>query len=108
MPMNVIEYINNFIRQNTKFVNFYHHVFIPDEMFFQTILMNSPFSNQVENNPIHYINWNPKRYPLPVVFGKEDFDAIKNSNKLFARKFDMNFDSEILDLIDNEILNNEK
>lgn len=36
-----IEYINDFISQNHEFVNYFKHTSIPDETFFQTIVLKS-------------------------------------------------------------------
>ena len=35
----------------------------------------------------------------PYVFKMQDFDLIKNSPAMFARKFDMDVDSEIIDKV---------
>jgi hypothetical protein len=44
------------------------------------------------------------RYNGPVIFTVADFEIlIATDNKLFARKFDINKDSQILDLIDEKI-----
>ena len=38
-----------------------------------------------------------------LIFRKEDFNDIAQSDKLFARKFDIDIDKDILDLLDTEI-----
>ncbi|MDE5413800.1 beta-1,6-N-acetylglucosaminyltransferase [Alkalihalobacterium chitinilyticum] len=93
-----INYILDYTRQNGKAVSFFKYVFIPDEIFFQTIILNSDFKELVVNNHLRYIDWSSD--PAPKVLGKEDLNLLINSNKLFARKFDCNKDSEVLDLID--------
>jgi len=99
-----VEYIHRFITRNPKFVNFFKYVDIPDELFFQTILMNSALSASIVNDDLRYIEWRDLSSGSPAVLGRQDFDKIAASSKLFARKFDMGVDSEILDLIDREIL----
>ena len=98
-----IEYVHNFINQNNEFVDFFRYVLIPDESFFQTIILNSPLRNSVNNNNLNYIRWIPKA-PSPIILGKSDFEQIISSEKLFARKFDLNKDADILDMIDQKIL----
>jgi hypothetical protein len=99
-----LEYINNFIPNHPEFVNYFKYVFIPDEVFFQTIIANSPFRDKIANDDVRYADWgNPNPFP-PAVLDKSYFEILKKSPKLFARKFDIKRDSEILDLIDREIL----
>jgi len=40
-------YLLDFINANQEFVNFYRYTWAPDEMFFHTIIMNSPFRKSV-------------------------------------------------------------
>ena len=56
---------------------------------------------------ITYVNWKRSSGPLPVTFKLEDFDELKEAAKdhLFARKFEIERDSEILDFIDDDLLN---
>lgn len=99
-----IEYINEFLKENPAFLNYFNYVFIPDEIFFQTLILNSPFKNNVINDDLKYIDWeNPNPTP-PAILEKSDFQKLLNSPKLFARKFDMTRDKDILDTIDREIL----
>ena len=75
-----------------------------DEVFVQTALLNSPFADDVYmkncgNNHLacaRLIDWQRGN---PYVFIMQDFDLIKNSPAMFARKFDMDVDSEIIDKV---------
>jgi len=75
-----------------------------DEVFVQTALLNSPFADDVYmkncgNNHLacaRLIDWQRGN---PYVFKMQDFDLIKNSPAMFARKFDMDVDSEIIDKV---------
>jgi hypothetical protein len=96
---NCAEYINNFIQQNPAFINFFRFAGLTDEVFFQTIILNSPFKEQVINDDLKYVVW-----PGPAIFNKNDLENLKNSSDLFARKFDAAIDTEVLDLIDQKIL----
>ena len=93
-----IEYMNNFVQQNAALVNFYKHVKIPEEIFFQTVLLNSPLKNQLVNDDLRYIVWSGTRHP--AILHKEDLKEFINTNKLFARKFDVTIDPDVLDMID--------
>jgi hypothetical protein len=75
---------------------------IPDEIFFQTVLMNSPYKNGIIYDNLRYIIWSPgSRHPATLNI--RYFEDFMNSNKLFARKFDTNIDADVLDMIDREI-----
>ena len=75
-----------------------------DEVFLQTIFVNSPFKNNLfmpncNNNQFacaRLIDWDRGN---PYVWRKEDYDLIKASPCMFARKFDMSVDSEIIDML---------
>lgn len=84
-----------------------------DEIFLQTLIINSEFkenlySKEFDDNHItsvkRYIDWSRG---TPYTFRKEDFNDLINSEALFARKFDLNTDREIIDMIFEE-LNKEK
>ena len=100
LSRNCIEYIERFTRDHPNFVRFFRYVDVSDEMFFQTIVMNSPFSEQAVNDDLRHIDWNNTSTASPNILEKDDFRKIVESPKLFARKFDTNVDSDILDLID--------
>jgi len=95
-----VEYVNRFVRRNPSFVRFFRHVDVPDELFFQTILMNSPLAETVVNDDLRYVEWREWNDSRPAALGKPDFAKMMSSGKLFARKFDVEEDAEILDLID--------
>ncbi len=98
-----MNYILEYVSKNPELKRFYKYSWAPDEMFFQTILMNSSLKSDIINDNKRYIDWEKKNVPLPAILTEKDFDKILMSDKLFARKFDINIDKKILDLIDKEI-----
>jgi hypothetical protein len=98
-----ITYIHRFIKSNPGFMNFFRYVDVPDELIFQTILMNSPLAGDIVNDDLRYIDWKDLDSGSPAILDRSDFESLVKSTKLFARKFDMNVDPEVLDLIDLEI-----
>lgn len=99
-----IEYIYRFVQQNSSFVKFFKYVNIPNEIFFQTIILNSILKDHVVNRNITYIDWSKPSPPYPAILCKEDFERLIDTDNLFARKFDASIDEEILDMIDKRIL----
>lgn len=71
-----------------------------DELFLQTLAMESPYAENVKNDSLRYIDWNRGS---PYTFRTEDFDILMNSGKLFARKFDSNTDMQIVEQIFNSV-----
>jgi hypothetical protein len=77
-----------------------------DELFIQTIVMDSPYRDNIYVNGfdndykacLRYIDWNRG---APYVFKLDDYDELMNTGKeyLFARKFDDKKDSEIVEKI---------
>jgi len=103
LPKECAEYVRNLIKQNPSFFNFFKHVFAPEEIFFQTVILNSPFKDSVINNDLRYIDWPDKNPSHPKILCKEDFEKLLRSSSLFARKFDITVDADILDMIDKRI-----
>ena len=97
-----IEQVRRFIAERPKDYRFFKHVDVPDEVFFQTVLLNSPLRESVVNDELRLVDWT--RDPMPWTFGAGDLEMLRRSPKLLARKFDVTFDAEILDLIDRELL----
>lgn len=86
----------------------------PEETFFQIMTMHSPIKEYVQVNPINQINQNCKTWAYfsdidkpfkghPYIFTVNELGKLVHSNFWFARKFDVDVDSEILDLLDKHI-----
>jgi hypothetical protein len=99
-----VEYIDQFTKRDPSFVKFFERVDVPDELFFQTILMNSPFRADIANDDLRYIEWPNPDFGSPIILSQRDYAALAQSPKLFARKFDVMVDAAILDLIDQNLL----
>ena len=95
------EHVVDTADRSPELVRYFRRTRVSDEIFFQTILMNSPLSESIVNDDLRYLEWrNPAVAGGPAVLRREDFASIERSPKLFARKFDVTQDSAILDLID--------
>jgi len=129
-----LDYVLEFIESNRQFVKYYKYTDAPDEMVFQTIILNSPFKEKVINwnqyqdeekrKKLHatwpcpasaynyrYIEWNKERSGRsgrPVVLDERDFDALISTHCLFARKFEPVRSKIVLDLIDSHIAKESK
>ena len=96
------KYILEYLENNRWYEEAFKGSLCGDEVFFQTIIMNSKFKdriykiNQVDDNhmALRYIDW--KSGPdFPRILDETDFGRIKqleNSDCIFARKFNENLD----------------
>lgn len=94
------EFIINNI-ETKKFEKFYTNTLIADESFFQTLLMNSSFSWKIINDDKRSIIW-VAEWDIklrPKTFNNTDIDFLSINGNLFARKFDDNIDSDIINQI---------
>lgn len=100
-------YVVNYIDSNKRLKRFLRYTWGSDEFIFQTIIMGSPFKEKVENKNYRLINW-PEIGARPNTFVTKDFEKIMKSDALFGRKFDINVDEKIFDLLDsaNGVLHN--
>jgi hypothetical protein len=103
LPTETIKYILAFLKDHKDYYNYHKDSLLPDEMFFQIIIMylfNQ--NNQLIKPNLTYTNWERENVDLPLTFTASDFEEIKMqpAEKLFARKFDIETDENILNLID--------
>lgn len=76
-----------------------------DEIFLQTIVANSKFNDTLffnengDTEHMRYIDWTRSVNAGPHTFRIEDFDKIISSNCMFARKFDIDVDKQIIEKI---------
>ena len=72
-----------------------------DEIFLQTVLVNSPFKKELSDKAfegdysscLRHIDW---KRGNPYTFRNSDFEELISAKELFARKFDWNLDKEII------------
>lgn len=102
MSRRALDVVHAFVTEHPEYVQFFNHVDIPDESFFQTILLNSPVASDCDDIRLHYTEWG--RTPAPAVLLTTDYQHLAESPCLFARKFDPRIDAGILDLIDAHLL----
>ncbi len=93
------KWLLSYLSDNPWYEEGYKSSLTPDESFFQTLFMMSPYS-ATRYDYLHYVDWSerpgkPKNSPNTLVLG--DYEKIKNSGYLMARKFDINVDKKIVE-----------
>lgn len=93
-----VQWALHYIKVNPWYSEGYKNSLTPDESFFQTLLMLSPFKRK-KHDYLHYIDWSPregKPKNSPNTLTISDFEKMKESGYLMARKFDMDVDEKII------------
>jgi hypothetical protein len=76
------------VQREPGLVRFFRSVSCPDEMFFQTLVMNSRFAGRVLAENFRYIQWPEQGARNPKVLDEHDFERIAASRAHFCRKID--------------------
>ncbi|RYD96951.1 MAG: hypothetical protein EOP54_12325 [Sphingobacteriales bacterium] len=99
LERNCINYILEHIDRHPELISFFRTTFCSDELFFQTLIMNSPFRDQVAPY-LRYIDWaNSPDGKSPKVLLRSDYEAIKASGALLCRKTDPEKSLELINHI---------
>jgi hypothetical protein len=96
-------YVVNYVENNPQLERFFVFTWGSDEFVFQTILMNSPYKNELVSNDYRYIDWSAGG-AHPKVLDVTDIDHLKASDDLFARKVSTDRSGILLDALDKLIL----
>lgn len=104
IPIECVRYILDFNKKNPQYLRRFKYTYCSEEIFFQTIIMNSPYKSKVCDDNLRFMVWEKRNGNNPANLDERDFDAIKSSNALFARKFEYPVSQNLLDKIDEELL----
>jgi hypothetical protein len=99
IPFEVAKYMIYFLKQNDWYYKFFENSLVPDESFFHTLIMNSPYKDQVTNNNLMFLKWGEtlSERNSPQNLKKEDIKLIEDSNQFFGRKFEEETDSFVIE-----------
>ncbi len=81
-------YINDYNGKNPSLLKRLKHTFCAEEIYMQTVVMNSELKDRAISNNLRFILWEEKHGSNPGVLDEMDFNAILESDAFFARKFD--------------------
>lgn len=94
-----VEWAMDYIENNTNYYEYFKLCSTPDESFFHTLFMNSPYKDY-KKDYLHYIDWSEGK-SSPKCFSAEDFDVITKSGKYFVRKIQS--DEVLISMLQNKI-----
>ena len=108
MPHDCAERVLAFVESEPRFVAFFRRSRNPDEMFFQTVVQNLPGYRWPIRPPLTFANWAPERLEAartaPATLTVDDIPELRRRHAFFARKFDLDRDPRVLDMIDEQLL----
>lgn len=92
------QYVIDYIKDHPDVRHYFELVWAVDEVFFQTILGNSPHRSKLVNNNLRFIELDPGKRPINYTMA----DAVKltTTKAFFARKFDRSVSTEVLNYLD--------
>lgn len=93
-----LRHICNYHSENKKFYRRLKYTFAPDEVYFQTLILNSPFKDKVVNDNKRLILWD-NHGNGPLYLTEEMWWNVATSQSLFARKFHIKESSKIKEWI---------
>lgn len=79
LPITVARYAITYADTHSKFMADLMHTAIPEKFFFQTILMNSMFRENIVCNSLRYMDWNRRNGRRPAILDESDYNKIKTS-----------------------------
>jgi hypothetical protein len=93
-----VNYLRTFARDNPDAVAFFRTTLGPEEIFFQTVLVNSGQFRLVPDSK-RYVDFSKSRNNHCKFLGVADLKAMRASDAHWARKFDPARDAEVLEIL---------
>lgn len=93
---NTLKYVIDYTKKKKHILNRFKYSLCSEEFYFQTIILNSEYKNNVINDDMRYIDWVAKNGNNPAILDISDYSKIKASNSFFARKFEFPQSSNLL------------
>ena len=104
LPIETAIDIIDYLKKHPDLLAYHSYTHVPDETLFTSIVNDLRESNEIQDTTT-YTNWTEKNVDSPVTFKKDDLQELLDSgaNYLFARKFDIDLDTVILNKLDEQI-----
>lgn len=103
MPRDAAEYVVAYCGSHPEYLRSLRSCQVPEEFFFQTLFLNSPYKERIVKKELRYMNWERGDGSSPVYLDERDYDAIAGGDYVFARKFDTTISAELKERIMKEL-----
>lgn len=94
-------FLLRYLKEHPEVPAYFRYTWGADEFIFSIPLYNSDFRPRIVDN-LMYVDWSEKK-ARPKLLRAEDYQALTNSGKLFARKFDMEVDEQIIGMLESYV-----
>lgn len=97
LSLDAVHYILSFLDAHPDYLRYHAHTLLPDEIFFQSILLGTDFAlrSEIVNDSLRFMRWEADS-SHPRILTEADLPTMLQSNALFARKFDVETDEPAL------------
>lgn len=98
IPRGALEYCFDFVHKNPEFLVFLEYGSASEEVFFGSILMQSPYWKErcVQNN-FRYMQWEKRNGSYPAILDESDEEKIKAGDYFFMRKVRMPISEKLME-----------
>ncbi len=98
LPGRDVLWMLEYMEAHPRYKEYLRNSVCPDECFFQTLYMLSPFEKKYRGCPC-YVKWSGGRGGSPDILKMEDLPQLRASDKLIARKFDVSYDPQVISVL---------
>ena len=107
LPRSIVEFLIHFAETEHEFMKIYNNALVAEEYFVATIVMMNPdlrWTMQYNSgNSYSLVYTKPHVNSHSPLLGKQDIEELENSGAFFARKFDIDYDKEVIEYFYNKI-----
>jgi hypothetical protein len=97
-----MDYIVDYCNRNPELMKFMKTARFPEEMLFQSILMNSEYKSDCISNDLRFVKWEEGK-SNPEILTEQYYEAIREAKeKFFARKFDLRRSAKLIGLLEEQ------
>jgi len=97
LKRDTLSYVVSYSKNHPDFLARLKFTFAAEEIYFSTVIMNSPYSQTIHSDNLRFMKWENKgKGGSPKILDESDFEEIEKTKKLFARKFNSNLIDKVL------------
>jgi hypothetical protein len=100
-----VKYIIRLVETNPQWARYFKYVHVPDEHLFQTIIMRSPFAENVKTDNLRCFVFEASWKSHPKTWTFADKEILLQSPAYFARKFELSKDCSIVEFLKHHLIN---
>jgi len=103
LSRNCICYVLEYTHKHPSFYRRLKYTFVAEETYFHSVILNSPFKENVVNCSLRYVDWRYRNGNYPANLDISDFESLCSTEAFFARKFKEGISDELIQLIDEHL-----